>query len=108
MFNRISRSWQLVKSCWAVLLQDQQLLVFPLMSAIAALFVVVSFALPLFGLGALDGLAGTGHSTISTLTYATGFLFYVSLYFVIFFFNAALVGAAMIRFDGGEPTIRDG
>jgi hypothetical protein len=29
-------------------------------------------------------------------------------YFVIFFFNAALVGAAMIRLDGGTPTLSDG
>jgi hypothetical protein len=36
------------------------------------------------------------------------FLFYFSQYFVIFFFNAALVGAAMIRLDGGDPTLGDG
>src|SRR5690606_18457675 len=29
-------------------------------------------------------------------------------YFVIFFFNTALVGAAMIRLDGGDPTVSDG
>ena len=33
-----------------------------------------------------------------------GFLFYVCLYFVMFFFNAALVGAALIRLGGGDPT----
>ena len=108
MFNHFSRSWQLVKSSWAVLRQDRQLLVFPLMSAIAALFVVAFFIFPLTGLGALDGLSRTQPSTAHTVGYATGFLFYVSLYFVIFFFNAALVGAAMIRFDGGTPTIGDG
>lgn len=90
-----------------MLKQDQQLLVFPLISALAALVVVVSFALPLLGLGAIDGLLGRGGSAVSMVTYVVGFLFYVSLYFVIFF-NAALVGAAMIRFDGGVPTVRDG
>lgn len=108
MFDRLSRSWHLVKASWAVLKQDQQLLVFPLISALAALVVVVSFALPLLGLGAIDGLSGRGGSAVSMVTYVVGFLFYVSLYFVIFFFNAALVGAAMIRFDGGVPTVRDG
>jgi hypothetical protein len=29
-------------------------------------------------------------------------------YIVIFFFNTALVGAAMIRLDGGDPTVADG
>ena len=56
----------------------------------------------------MDGFAGAKDSTTSSLTYAVGFLFYVSLYFVIFFFNAALVASAMIRFDGGEPTLQDG
>jgi hypothetical protein len=37
-----------------------------------------------------------------------GFLFYFCQYGVIVFFNCALVGAAMIRLDGGDPTLRDG
>jgi hypothetical protein len=40
--------------------------------------------------------------------YAIAFLFYLSQYFVIFYFNAALVGAAMIRLEGGDPTVADG
>ena len=37
-----------------------------------------------------------------------GFLFYFCQYSVIIFFNCARVGAAMIRLDGGDPTLRDG
>jgi hypothetical protein len=44
----------------------------------------------------------------SYAAYAFGFLFYLVQYFVIFFFNAALVGAALIRLDGGDPTVSDG
>jgi hypothetical protein len=36
------------------------------------------------------------------------FAFYLVQYFVMFFFNSALVGAAMIRLDGGDPTVGDG
>jgi len=36
------------------------------------------------------------------------FLFYVVQYTVIFYCNTALVGAAMIRLKGGDPTLRDG
>jgi hypothetical protein len=42
------------------------------------------------------------------LGYVIGFLFYLCQYFVIFFFNSALVGAAMIRLNGGDPTVADG
>src|SRR5690606_18780227 len=37
-----------------------------------------------------------------------GFLFYFVQYSIIIFFNCALVGAAMIRLDGGDPTLADG
>ncbi|MEO8103970.1 MAG: DUF6159 family protein [Betaproteobacteria bacterium] len=107
MFDRLSRSWQLVKASGSVLMDDKELLVFPLISSIATLFVVACFALPAIGMGALDGLS-VRHGTISTGAYVLGFLFYLCQYFVIFFFNAALVGAAMMRLDGGNPGVGDG
>ncbi len=108
MFERLSRSWDLVKASGAVLKQDKELLVFPLISSVAAILVAVCFILPMIGMGALDGLSGGGNAAISIGTYIVAFLFYTTQYFVIFFFNAALVGAAMIRFDGGSPTVKDG
>ena len=104
--GRLSRSWSLVKASWSVLRQDKELLLFPLISSLAMLAVVACFALPILGSGALDGLARGGGST--PLHYGIAFLFYVVQYFVIFYFNAALVGAAMIRLDGGDPTLGDG
>ncbi|WP_395707729.1 DUF6159 family protein [Casimicrobium huifangae] len=106
MFERLSRSWQLVKASGSVLRQDKELLLFPLISSFATLAVVACFLVPLFGLGALDGLGGKGPMPASM--YVVGFLFYVCQYFVIFYFNAALVGAAMVRLDGGNPTLGDG
>lgn len=86
-------------------MQDKQLLVFPLISSIATILVGACFILPMLGLGALDGLSD---GAVDTGVYIVAFLFYTSQYFVIFFFNAALVGAAMMRMDGGSPTVRDG
>lgn len=105
MFARLSRSWSLIKASAGVLAQDKELLVFPLLSAICTLLVVAAFVLPALGLGALDGLRSGG---VSVAMYVLGFLFYLVQYFVIFFFNSALVGAALIRLDGGDPTLRDG
>jgi hypothetical protein len=105
MFDRLGRSWRLAKASAAVLRQDKELLVFPLISLAALLVVVAAFAAPIIGLGVLDGLRG---ERLSALHYAIAFLFYFCQYFVIFFFNAALVGAAMIRLDGGTPTVGAG
>ena len=107
MFARLSRSWTLVKASASVLQQDKELLVFPLVSMVALGLVLASFALPIFGLGFLDAKTGGG-IVLDTAAYAIAFLFYFAQYFVIFFFNAALVGAAMIRLDGGNPTLGDG
>jgi hypothetical protein len=107
VFNRFSRSWGLIKASAGVLSKDKELLVFPLLSAICTLIVTAAFVLPALGMGALDGLDKDGGG-VSVTVYALAFLFYLVQYFVIFFFNSALVGAAMIRLDGGDPTLRDG
>jgi hypothetical protein len=105
MFDRISNSWELVKASFGVLKQDKELIVFPIVSGIGVLIVMAAFALPMFAAGMFES-AAQGDAGIPTLI--VGFLFYVVMYFVIIFSNAALVGAAMIRLNGGDPTVRDG
>jgi hypothetical protein len=105
MFTRISRSWELIKASGAVLRQDKELLLFPFFSAVATLLVSASFIAPLILTGAFERSVAPGDET-SYLVFV--FLFYLVQYFIIFFFNSALVGAAMIRLDGGDPTVRDG
>ena len=106
MFDRISRSWTLVKASASVLRDEKDLLLFPLISFASLLVVLVSFAIPAWQLGVLEALSRHGHASAGG--YLVAFLFYFVQYFVIFFFNAGLVGAAMMRLDGGEPTFADG
>jgi len=103
--SRLSNSWSMMKASWAVLKMDPELLVFPLLSGIAVILVSTTFVLPLVLTGGgVEGLEdGVGY-----MGYALGFLYYMVLYTLIFFFNTALVGAAMIRLEGGDPTVRDG
>src|SRR5258708_8693106 len=108
MVGRLSGSWKLVQASASVFKQDKELVLFPLISSAARLVVIASFALPIFGLGALDGLSRGSSDGVSAAMYAVAFLFYFCQYSVIFFFNTALVGAAMMRLDGGNPTLRDG
>jgi hypothetical protein len=105
MFTRFSRSWELIKASGEVLRQDRELLLFPFFSAIATLLVFATFILPLIVTGAVQQAAERGGDAMFGVTF---FLFYLCQYFVIFFFNSALVGAALIRLDGGDPTVRDG
>lgn len=108
MFERMQRSWTLVKASAAVLMKNQSLLVFPLISGVAVLAVMATFVLPLGGLATLHEISGENGQAVSAANYAGLFLFYLSQYFVIFFFNTALVGAAMQHMDGGTPTVGAG
>ena len=40
--------------------------------------------------------------------YVVAFAFYFCSYFVIIFCNAAIISCALIRLNGGEPSIGDG
>jgi len=104
--GKFARSWSLAKASLQVLRSDKELLVFPLVSGAAAVVVALSFVLPMFGLGLFEQVAGS--DGLSPVFLAWLFAFYLVQYFVIFFFNTALVGAAMIRLDGGDPTVGAG
>ncbi|TLN27517.1 hypothetical protein FDZ74_01235 [bacterium] len=103
--NRFSRSWELIKASARVLAADKELLIFPIVSSIASLIVTISFAVPLLLTG---GLNAVSQDRFPAIYYLVLFLFYIVQYFVIFFANTALVGAATIRLKGGDPTVGDG
>lgn len=105
MAGSLSNSWSLVKASANVLKMDKELLIFPVLSGLSMILIVASFAVPVV-LGGGLGLLGEDGS--SYLAYVLGFLFYLVTYTVTFFFNSALVGAALIRLDGGDPTVSDG
>jgi hypothetical protein len=107
MFDRLSRSWELTKASAAVLSADKELLVFPLLSGLASILVLVTFAVPTFFFG-LGDAALSDREGGRILGGIVTFLFYVTQYFVILFCNTALVGAALIRLRGGDPTVGDG
>jgi hypothetical protein len=105
VFDRIGRSIELAKASFRVLRADKELLLFPFVSFIALVIVSISFVIPSMALGVFNDAA---RGEVSIASYVLAFLFYLVCYTVIFFFNTALVGAALIRLDGGDPTLRDG
>lgn len=106
--GKIMRTWSLMGECWQVLKQDKNLLVFPLISGICCLLLLVSFVIPIVDTAAWKPPGPEAATQHQVLYYGTIFAFYVSNYFIVVFFNAALVACAAIRIGGGEPTIGDG
>ncbi|MBI3665511.1 MAG: DUF4013 domain-containing protein [Acidobacteria bacterium] len=109
--GRITRSWELVKQSFSVLRDDRELLLLPIASGISCLL-VSAFLLLGGGLMALpyvkSSLAADSHwRPGAPLIFPGIFLFYAANYFVIVFFNVALVNVAASRLLGGHATIRD-
>lgn len=105
MANIFSNSWDLVKASAKVLNADKELMLFPILSALAMMVLTAVFFVPMLLVGFLNNAAQNG---LQFLDYLVLFVFYVLQYFIIFFSNTALVGAALIRLRGGDPTVRDG
>lgn len=105
MAGTLANSWSLVKASAHVLKQDRELLIFPFLSSVATLLVALTFIVPFALTGGGSLVSG---DELSYTAYVVGFLFYLVQYTVIFFFNSALVGAALIRLEGGDPTVSDG
>jgi hypothetical protein len=109
MFTSLHNGWQIAKQSFRVLKLDKELLLFPLLSGLACLVVMASFALPLWATGQFQAVQNNaGQMKESPLTWVVLFLFYFANYFVIVFFNSALIACAIIRFKGGDPTVSDG
>jgi hypothetical protein len=111
VFDKISRSWSLAGQCWDVLKEDPALLVFPLLSSIALLVLLGSFALPVFAMyHSLQPALMEGNTTHTRrlLFYVAMYGFYIVNYAVMMFFNSALISVALKRLDGESASVGDG
>jgi hypothetical protein len=111
--GKFSRSWQLVMQSFAILRSDKQLMLFPVLSAISCFIVTAIIATGgaflMLPARASAIAAGEQFNPNHSPTFLFGmFALYVVNYFVIVFFNVALVGVANSRLMGGTWTFRDG
>jgi len=108
MLAKISYTWQLMGASWGVLKRDPRLLIFPAMSGLCCLLVLISFAVPVFSSDLLEPSRSGDSPQQQTMWYVLLFLFYFANYFVITFFNTAIIACAISRMAGGEPSIAGG
>ncbi len=106
MFATIGNTIDLMKKSWGVLMLDRELIFFPVMS-VAALVILAGAVFTGGLLGGAFGLSDEGGEG-STGALALTLLLAFGSSFIVIFFNAALVAAALERLRGGDPNIASG
>ena len=107
--TRLTNGWELAKLSFKVIDQNRYLLLFPVISITALILVLATFfggTAFIFGdqIDALLNSEGSG----AYLAYFGLFLFYIINYFVIVFFNSALIHCAVKTLEGDETSLGDG
>jgi hypothetical protein len=104
--TRFSNGWSISMNSFKVLRANKQLIIFPILSGISFLLILGSFfTIILAGAGwNLDQIENPGRET--GILYI--FLYYLVNYFVVVFFNTALLHCTRLYFQGEEVTIEKG
>jgi hypothetical protein len=103
--GRWARSKQLAKASWGVLREAKSLMVLPIISGIASLFIAASFALPMFLTTDITDAGGADGINPSALTYVLGFFAYLALAYIAIFFKTAMLCGADQQIRGDAPSV---
>ena len=95
----------MARASWGVLREDRKLMIFPAVSFLLTALVSIGFFIPFWGSGAFMDLAS---GQVDLVMIVVGFLYYLTVYSVVIFCNVAVVAGALMRLEGGEPTLGDG
>lgn len=110
IWSRLKNGWNLGMTSLEVIKDNPSLLLFPLLSGGAILLIVATF------IGSFFQMYGWNPDVLQSMEQGgndytmmvVGFLFYLVSFFIVIFFNVALVHNARLIFRGEEPTVRDG
>ncbi|HET9744753.1 MAG TPA: DUF6159 family protein [Chitinophagaceae bacterium] len=105
-FDRLSNGWTLAINSFKVLKENKQLIIFPFLSGLSLVLIMGSFVLAFLGVNgwAFDSIEEPGNIA----TYLLMLLFYVVNYFVVVFFNMALIHCTRLYFRGQEVSVNAG
>jgi len=106
-FDRLSAGWTIAMSSFKVLKAKKDLVIFPILSGISILLVVGSFFFFMFARDGWDPENNIDQFN-TPLYYFIMLVFYVINYFIVVFFNMALIHCTRLYFRGEEVSVRAG
>lgn len=99
MFESIKVGWKLAKTSLAMLMEDKKLLMFPFLSAIFSILLLIGFIVPFAITGVFSNVSG-----LEQIGAVTGiivlFAYYLITSFFAIFFNVALVHSIKEKIEG--------
>lgn len=110
-FTRLSNGWELAKISFDTVNKNRSLLLLPVFSVISLVFVLATFAggsFFLFGDQIRAIMDHENEQVGNALGIAFIFLYYLVNFFIIVFFNSALIYCAVKILNGEETSLGDG
>jgi hypothetical protein len=110
-FTRLSNGWELTKNSFKVLRENKELIIFPILSGVSLILITGSFIVAFMASVGWDvDSVGASEGDNGNMIAYTGitFLFYLVNYFVVIFFNMALIHCTRMYFHGEPVSIRKG
>jgi hypothetical protein len=95
------RSWELTKTSFRIVKEEKELIVFPILSILFSLLLILAFAVPYllsYFVSSFSSFAGW-----DVLHYILVFVIYFGIAFIATFFNLCVVYTAAIKFSKGDP-----
>jgi len=106
LFDKLSNGWKLSINSLKILKANKKLIIFPILSGVSMILIIGSFVVALFASSNWDIDYLRSESTTEHYLYA--FLFYLVNYFVVVFFNTALIQCTRDYFNGEVPSVMKG
>lgn len=108
-FDRLKNGWELAKISLRTINENRELLLFPVFSTISLILILATF------FGGTYFLVGDSienimenESVSNIFAYGMIFIYYLINFFIVVFFNSALIHCAMKYFEGKPTSLGDG
>lgn len=106
LISRLSNGWKISMSSFKILQENKQLILFPILSGASMIVLTASFVIA--AVFANETLSSLFDEESRALYYLLIFGFYLINYFIVVFFNMALMHCVSLYFKGEEVNLRDG
>lgn len=106
--GKFAGSWMIIKQSWNVLAQDKEVMLFPVASAFVSLIAFIIMLVIGFFVVLGGALGNIGEVGGEVMGYVLLFIYYVVMFFITCFFQAAVMIVVKGRFSGQNLSFGDG